>query len=93
MNTQGWDWGPVLNTAGPWKPVWLEVSSAHISDFLLNYSVSPDLEKVQGTVEIDVEGYYDTANISILFQDTLVHEKVATKSSSGHLVVPFTIGT
>lgn len=83
----------MLNTAGPWKPVWLEVSSAHISDFLLNYSVSPDLEKVQGTVEIDVEGCYDTANISILFQDTLVHDTVAAKPSSDRLVVPFAIGT
>lgn len=83
----------MLNTAGPWKPVWLEVSSAHISDFLINYSVSSDLEKVQGTVEVDVEGHYDTVNVSIQFQENVVYSTAAAKSSSGRLVIPFTIGT
>nr|RBQ83252.1 hypothetical protein FVER53263_06511 [Fusarium verticillioides] len=88
----GWDWGPVLNTAGPWKPVWLEVSSAHINDFLLNYSVSPDLKEVLGSVEVDVEGHYDTANVSIQFQDNIVYSTAAAaRSSSGRLVIPFTI--
>ncbi|KAK2686096.1 hypothetical protein QWA68_015365 [Fusarium oxysporum] len=87
----GWDWGPVLNTAGPWKPVWLEVSSAHINDFLLKYTVSPDLEKIQGTVEVDIEGLYDTANVSINFQDDAVYTTTAAKSSDGRLVVPFAI--
>jgi beta-mannosidase len=83
----------VLNTAGPWRPVWLEVSSAHINDFILNYSVSPDLEKVQGTVEVDIEGLYDRANVSIRFQDDVVYTTAAAKSSDGRLVIPFAIGT
>ncbi|ANB14927.1 hypothetical protein AWJ20_2544 [Sugiyamaella lignohabitans] len=28
----GWDWGPILLTVGPWKPIWLERYSSRIVD-------------------------------------------------------------
>ena len=36
----GWDWGPVLLTCGPWKPVRLETWFARIDDIKIDYSVS-----------------------------------------------------
>lgn len=30
--TDGWDWGPILMTAGPWKPIRLEIYTARIID-------------------------------------------------------------
>ncbi|KAE9377261.1 glycoside hydrolase family 2 protein [Stipitochalara longipes BDJ] len=51
----GWDWGPALNTSGPWKPIYLEVFEARISEFLIRQEVSDDLEtaivKISGSVE------------------------------------------
>lgn len=39
----GWDWGPVLMTAGPWKPISLETYQARISDVDIRARVSEDL--------------------------------------------------
>jgi len=39
----GWDWGPVLMTAGPWKPITLETYQARISDVDIRAKVSEDL--------------------------------------------------
>ncbi|GAA5950527.1 hypothetical protein JCM21900_001217 [Sporobolomyces salmonicolor] len=42
----GWDWGPVLMTAGPWRPVRLEMYSSRIYDFWPRGFVSDTLEPV-----------------------------------------------
>ncbi|RGP80679.1 beta-mannosidase [Fusarium longipes] len=55
----GWDWGPVLMTAGPWRPVRLEVSHTHIDDVFVHYNVSDDLSTVIGKVRADVRGLAD----------------------------------
>lgn len=39
----GWDWGPTLLTAGPWRPVILEHFQARISDLHCPVAVAPDL--------------------------------------------------
>jgi len=56
----GWDWGPALNTSGPWKPIYLEIFHARISSFLVRQEVSSDLEsavlKISGAVEGKHEG-------------------------------------
>ncbi|KAH9938328.1 glycoside hydrolase family 2 protein [Fomitopsis serialis] len=39
----GWDWGPVLMTAGPWKPIKLETYTARISDVDIRARVAEDL--------------------------------------------------
>ncbi|KAJ8295510.1 Beta-mannosidase B [Rhodotorula toruloides] len=40
----GWDWGPTLMTAGPWRPVRLEIYRSRIVDFYPRASVSATLE-------------------------------------------------
>ncbi|KAH9948346.1 glycoside hydrolase family 2 protein [Amylocystis lapponica] len=39
----GWDWGPVLMTAGPWKPISLETYTARITDVDVRTRVAEDL--------------------------------------------------
>ncbi|GAA5997233.1 hypothetical protein JCM5350_007106 [Sporobolomyces pararoseus] len=39
----GWDWGPVLMTAGPWKPIRLETYRSRIYDFWPQAVVDADL--------------------------------------------------
>ena len=51
----GWDWGPAVNTSGPWREVWVEVFEERIAEFLVRQEVSKDLRhavvKITGVVE------------------------------------------
>ncbi|KAI0824742.1 glycoside hydrolase family 2 protein [Trametes gibbosa] len=46
----GWDWGPVLMTVGPWKPIRLETYSTRISDVDIRERLDAQLT----TVAIDI---------------------------------------
>ncbi|KAF2011012.1 glycoside hydrolase family 2 protein [Aaosphaeria arxii CBS 175.79] len=52
----GWDWGPILNTCGPWRPVRLETYQSRISDLRVDYKLSDNLQTVSGTITAKVEG-------------------------------------
>ncbi|EAU84749.2 beta-mannosidase [Coprinopsis cinerea okayama7 len=39
----GWDWGPVLMTVGPWKPIYLQTYSSRIEEIDVRTVVSEDL--------------------------------------------------
>lgn len=39
----GWDWGPVLMTVGPWKPIYLHSYAHRITDLRITSNVSEDL--------------------------------------------------
>jgi beta-mannosidase len=52
----GWDWGPILNTCGPWREVRLETYQARISDLRVDYQLEDSLKAVQGTILAHVEG-------------------------------------
>ncbi|KAJ5604693.1 hypothetical protein N7510_009847 [Penicillium lagena] len=51
----GWDWGPAVNTSGPWKPIYLEIFETRIDELLIRQEVSADLKtavlNVKGSVE------------------------------------------
>lgn len=51
----GWDWGPVLLTAGPWLPVRLEYIQARICDLHCPIVVAEDLTHAEIDVCVDVE--------------------------------------
>ncbi|KAH8836247.1 hypothetical protein RJ55_10012 [Drechmeria coniospora] len=63
----GWDWGPVLMTSGPWRPIVLEVSAAHIKDAAIKYEISADLSTVAGNVEVQLEGPVDEVILLITY--------------------------
>ncbi|KAI0181655.1 glycoside hydrolase family 2 protein [Hypoxylon sp. FL1284] len=46
----GWDWGPILMTAGPWRPVYLEQYVSRIDDVWVHCEVSEDLKTCSGRV-------------------------------------------
>ena len=41
----GWDWGPTLITAGPWRPVYLQAYTARVEDIYCPSEVSADLSR------------------------------------------------
>ena len=54
----GWDWGPALNTSGPWKDIWLETfeeNKGRIEEFIVRQQVAEDLKSavlyVSGTID------------------------------------------
>ncbi|EIM88069.1 beta-mannosidase [Stereum hirsutum FP-91666 SS1] len=51
----GWDWGPILMTAGPWRPVHLHSYATRIKDIRISSNVNSDL-----AVDLDVSISLDT---------------------------------
>ncbi len=51
----GWDWGPALLTAGPWRPVRLEICTARIADVACPVDVAPDLHHATIAVHAVIE--------------------------------------
>ena len=57
----GWDWGPVIMTAGLWRPVKLEVYKTRIADLWPQTKLSDDhsLAELLAVVKIDTNGLPD----------------------------------
>lgn len=54
--SKGWDWGPKLMTCGPWKPIYIELYDARISDLSFNTKLSENLELAEVLVSADITG-------------------------------------
>ncbi|KAF2654828.1 glycoside hydrolase family 2 protein [Lophiostoma macrostomum CBS 122681] len=61
----GWDWGPLLLTAGPWRPISLETYVARIEDVWLEYHLSDDLARATGKAWVKTPGSVDDVTIQI----------------------------
>lgn len=79
----GWDWGPVLLTAGPWKEIRLEAYTARIADLHAPVEVSPDLSKATFPVKLELEGSTEglQTHIALLDPDgeTIIERSVPAK--------------
>lgn len=87
----GWDWGPVLNTCGPWRPVNLEIYESRLSDLYFDTNVEKDLKSATVLAHARVEG---TAN-KVRFDVSLNGENVASETVTGHgdIQAPFHISS
>jgi beta-mannosidase len=52
----GWDWGPVLLTSGPWKPVRLQAYAQRIADVHTRMAWAPDASSVGVAVSTELSG-------------------------------------
>ncbi|KAL4783544.1 glycoside hydrolase superfamily [Aspergillus varians] len=96
----GWDWGPILMTAGPWRPVVLESYAARVEDIWVQYQVSENLAQCSGNLVARVGGGGsledgDTVVFSLAREDgssELVRQTVHVRSAGEDMVkVAFTI--
>ena len=55
----GWDWGPVLMTAGPWRAVRMETYHARIADLWVEYKLDSSFKSASGTIFARIEGPKD----------------------------------
>jgi len=87
----GWDWGPALNTCGPWRPITLEIFDARISDLGFDNSVDKSLASADIKATASVEAVEGAAN-KVRFEVTLEGEDVASETvdvASGAASVSF----
>ncbi|KAL4955077.1 glycoside hydrolase superfamily [Aspergillus filifer] len=78
----GWDWGPVLMTAGIWREVRLEVYSARVADIWTEVDLAEDQSKarISAFAEVDASSSEDSYKVAITlsFQGQEIAKEVAT---------------
>ncbi|KAF7593620.1 hypothetical protein BBP40_011138 [Aspergillus hancockii] len=80
----GWDWGPILMTAGPWRPVWLETYTARIEDVWVDSEVGNDLKSCRGRIRVQVSGKGgDQVQVALSFQGKVLFESQVDTSEAG----------
>ena len=80
-------------TAGPWKPVTLEVSIACIENVQVDYELSKDFKSASGNVNVRTEGSANKATASLSFNGSEVARLTGEVNGSGLAALPFTLGT
>ncbi|KAL4982412.1 glycoside hydrolase superfamily [Aspergillus falconensis] len=88
----GWDWGPILMTAGPWRPVVLEQYVARLDDVWAQYQVSSDHKHCSGHLYARLgpgarEG--DTVVMSLAYEDAEVFKQTCQVGQENPVKVPF----
>jgi beta-mannosidase len=81
----GWDWGPVLLTAGFWRAVRIEAYNARILDVNAPAAVSDDLREAIVSVQVDFTAVPIGASITVRLTDadnTVVSETTLPASGS-----------
>lgn len=53
----GWDWGPTINTCGPWMPIYVEKFKCRIQNVLTTHDVAADLKTASVSLKGSVENY------------------------------------
>lgn len=61
----GWDWGPVMLTAGPWQPITLRSYRCRIADVYVPSEVSPDLQTAFVPVHVTLDGTLSGQDVTV----------------------------
>ncbi|KAI8721490.1 hypothetical protein NCS52_00290500 [Fusarium sp. LHS14.1] len=87
----GWDWGPILMTAGPWRPVLLEQYLARIEDVWAQYQLSGDYMSCSGHFFTRVEGSKsgDKVVLTLLHQDKTTFPQECRVAEDGLVEIAF----
>ncbi|KAI1340065.1 family 2 glycosyl hydrolase [Xylariaceae sp. FL0016] len=88
----GWDWGPIMLTLGPWRPIFLQQYVASIEDLWTECEVSEDLKSVSGRVLAKVMGAHSgPVTFSLSREGQSVLEKECAVDSEGRAVLDFKV--
>ena len=77
LNEIGWDWGPIMMTVGPWKPVRLESYDVRFGEIRTNYSFA------QGAYDRLESLSADITIVGILPRETVSDMKLVGKLLQG----------
>ncbi|OOO13015.1 glycoside hydrolase family 2 immunoglobulin domain protein beta-sandwich [Aspergillus oryzae] len=88
----GWDWGPILMTAGPWRPVRLETYTARVEDVWVESEVSQDLNLCRGRLKAQVSGRSgNCVHFKILLRNKVLFESEVSATGDGYAETEFVI--
>ncbi|OBT52787.1 hypothetical protein VE04_05166 [Pseudogymnoascus sp. 24MN13] len=88
----GWDWGPKLMTAGPWRPVRLETYASKIENLWLDSTLDSDLNACIGNMFAHVDGEAGAkVLLTLSLEGTTVFEAECTPDSKGAIQTPFVL--
>lgn len=73
----GWDWGPILMSCGPWKPISLENFVCEIRDLSSQYELSSDLRSARLTTSVLWSGPLECVLFTIVEKGT--NAEIASK--------------
>ena len=87
----GWDWGPILLTCGPWKPVYLEVYETRIEDIRIDYTLTEGLSSAFVSVEAVIFSSEETftAKLAVDGKDLSSKQVQQSGSENGTHIVRF----
>ncbi|KAI6772990.1 hypothetical protein HG530_003948 [Fusarium avenaceum] len=74
----GWDWGPAVNTCGPWKPIYLEIFESRIDDLWVTQYVDDDLSSVVVTLRGKIENPGSIDKVRVQLSDDEGHTVAET---------------
>ncbi|KAL0950040.1 hypothetical protein HGRIS_010048 [Hohenbuehelia grisea] len=89
----GWDWGPILMTVGPWKPISLHTYNARIVDVRIRSTVAEDLS-ISLSVDVEVDSRLpditctvstELGNLNKEFGSTYTIQRIAINNGFGHV--------
>ncbi|KAH8899839.1 family 2 glycosyl hydrolase [Thozetella sp. PMI_491] len=68
----GWDWGPILNTCGPWKPILLQAYTTRIEDVKVDYTISGKDSSISAQVHTTFVSSEDEVDVEVSVDGTVV---------------------
>lgn len=88
----GWDWGPTFLTCGPWRPIYLEIFQARISELTIKVDVHDSLSSARVYVSAEVTG--PEHQLSVKFEllepgGKLIAEQTTTPDQSSSTLAKF----
>ncbi|KAH8171212.1 glycosyl hydrolases family 2 domain-containing protein [Sarocladium implicatum] len=87
----GWDWGPKLITAGPWRPISLEVYSSRVHDLYTETKLSDSLGTAEVVVHAILEGEAPKVRFEASIGDEIIASETVTPGQESHATATFAV--
>lgn len=82
----------MLMTAGPWRPVILEVSVARINRVNVDYEIARDLRSSTGSITVQTDGRCSKAVCTLTYQGAAVATVTGAIDQQGVARLDFSLG-
>ena len=90
----GWDWGPVLMTAGIWRPIWIEMYTARVADLWPQTQLKTDhsMAEVSAIAKVDMSHVAEyTAQFTLSLRGSEISRQDIPVSSKNEAKVTFRV--
>ena len=88
---QGWDWGPKLMTAGPWRPISLEVYSARVSDLYTEIKIDDSLKSAEVVAHATLDGEAAKVRFEAFIDGNTIASETVPSGHDGRATATFVV--